>query len=347
MFEGFGNVWTPAVTAKELGKRPLQVRIGGEALVLFRDGRGGLGALIDRCPHRGVALSGGTIDADGCLTCPFHAWSFQKDGACAKIPLNDLSPDKRMRHGATPVPSREAGGLIWIYTGPDTAGSEPELPPALVEPGWYVGFTQQIWKTHWTRAMENMLDMAHLPYVHGRSFAKDIKKKLRSGTQLEVHVEAAPFGSRIFSKWDWEPDALEILKWRRPNGMELHILDEKKRKIYLHVYCIPVDQDHTKMLVCSARTFFGANAITWLLTKFNDVLSEDRVIVETSKPAEIPQPAEEPSVATDAPTLYFRKYYYRELRGSSSILVPAGRLLRKDEDAGRERAESTVTSPAA
>jgi len=331
VFEGFANVWTPAITAKELGKRPVQVRIAGENLVLFRDGKGGVGALVDRCPHRGVALSGGTIDANGCITCPFHAWSFDKDGACTKVPLNDLSAEKRARHNATPVPSREIGGLIWVYTGSDPAGSEPELPPALIESGWYVGFNQQIWKTHWTRAMENMLDIPHVPYVHGRSFAKDIRRQLRPGTQLELKVEPAPFGARISERWDWSPELVEVLKWRRPNGMELHILNENKRKVYLHVYCIPVDQAHTKMLVCSARTFFGSDAITWLFSKFNDILSEDRVIIETSSPSEAPSPGEETSVATDAPTLYFRKYYLRELRGSTSTLVPAGRLSRKNE----------------
>jgi phenylpropionate dioxygenase-like ring-hydroxylating dioxygenase large terminal subunit len=43
----------------------------------------GVGALLDRCPHRGVALSLGTI-TDGCLACPFHGWRF---GADAEIKL--------------------------------------------------------------------------------------------------------------------------------------------------------------------------------------------------------------------------------------------------------------------
>ncbi|WP_296607161.1 Rieske 2Fe-2S domain-containing protein, partial [Nocardioides sp.] len=36
---------------------------------------GGYVALLDRCPHRDVALSGGTV-RDGTLICPGHFWRF-------------------------------------------------------------------------------------------------------------------------------------------------------------------------------------------------------------------------------------------------------------------------------
>ncbi len=347
VFESFANVWTPAILSKELGKKPLQVKVAGETIALFRDGKGGVGALLDQCPHRGVALSLGEVDENGCLACPFHGWSFQKDGACAKVPLNTISAEKRARYGATPLRVREIGGLIWLFTGPDPAGTEPAPPPALVEPGWHVGFNQEIWNTHWTRAMENMLDMPHLPFIHGKSIGKDLKKKLGPDTLLDVRIEPAEFGGRIISKWDHEATEENILKWRRPNSMELHIMDQPKRKMYLHVYCIPVDASHTKMLVASARTFFGSQVITWLATKFNNVLGEDRVVIETSTPAEVPPPGDEPSVATDAPTLYFRKYYFRELRGTSTTLVPAGRLVRKADAPGAEAEEAAMPDGAA
>lgn len=347
MFESFANVWTPVILAKELGKKPLSVKVAGETIALFRDGKGGVGALVDRCPHRGVALSLGQVDEDGCLACPFHGWAFKKDGACAKIPLNDVAPEKRARYGATPVPVREVGRLIWIFTGADPAGTEPEPPPALVEKGWHVGFNQEIWKTHWTRAMENMLDTPHLPFIHRKSIGRDIRKKLRPDTTLEMRIEPAPFGGRIYSKWDYEDTEKQFLKWRKPNAMELQILDEPKRRMGISVYCIPVDEGHTKMLLASARTFFGSDVLTWIATKFNNILAEDREVLETSNPPEVPPPGEEPSVATDAPTLFFRKYYFRELRGSTSTLVPTGRLVRKPGATQPEAEEAGMPDGAA
>jgi phenylpropionate dioxygenase-like ring-hydroxylating dioxygenase large terminal subunit len=74
VFSGFANVWTPLTLARRVKKKPLAITLAGEKLVLFRDGKGQLGALLDQCPHRGVALSLGKVRDDGCLECPFHGW---------------------------------------------------------------------------------------------------------------------------------------------------------------------------------------------------------------------------------------------------------------------------------
>lgn len=107
MFSGFANVWTPVILARELERKPLAVTLAGEKLVFFRDAEGRAGALLDRCPHRGVALSLGKVEG-GCLVCPFHAWEFDRQGQVTHVPLN---PDaKRERLFAPSFPVRELGG---------------------------------------------------------------------------------------------------------------------------------------------------------------------------------------------------------------------------------------------
>jgi phenylpropionate dioxygenase-like ring-hydroxylating dioxygenase large terminal subunit len=104
MFDGFANVWTPLVQARILRRAPLRVVLAGEPIVLFRGEGGAIGALIDRCPHRGVALSLGRVGADGCLECPFHGWRFAPDGSNRHVPL---SPDARRETlGAAALPVR-------------------------------------------------------------------------------------------------------------------------------------------------------------------------------------------------------------------------------------------------
>jgi phenylpropionate dioxygenase-like ring-hydroxylating dioxygenase large terminal subunit len=329
MFNGFANVWTPVVPAEALGKKPLPVKLAGEPLVVFRDGRGGVGALIDRCPHRGVALSLGEVGADGCLTCPFHGWAFRTDGACAHVPLNDVPDGKRARLGATSVPVREAGGLIWVFTGLDAASTEPELPPALTDPAWSTLFYAEEWSTHWTRAMENMLDWPHVPFVHRRTIGRDMRAKMRRNTVMRTFVEPTPWGAVFPSEFNGERSGM--LMWRRPNGMELHILEPEKggRGMRGHVYCVPVDEKRTRMVLAMSRTFLRAAPLLWLARLLNrlntKILLEDRGVVESSFPVEVPEPGQEVSVATDGPTLHFRRYYLRELRNSSASLVRLGK----------------------
>ena len=87
MFDVLPEFWVPVGLAKKLKKRPLKITVAGESIVLFRDDTGRAQALLDRCPHRSVALSLGSVTEDGCLQCPFHGWQFKGDGTCVKVPL--------------------------------------------------------------------------------------------------------------------------------------------------------------------------------------------------------------------------------------------------------------------
>lgn len=37
---------------------------------------GNYSAIDDFCPHMGASLAGGHVDANGVVTCPWHAWRF-------------------------------------------------------------------------------------------------------------------------------------------------------------------------------------------------------------------------------------------------------------------------------
>ena len=55
------NHWYAAAWGSEIGEAPLGRRFLGEPVVLFRDGEGRIAALEDRCPHRLVPLSMGSV----------------------------------------------------------------------------------------------------------------------------------------------------------------------------------------------------------------------------------------------------------------------------------------------
>ncbi|MFO0588393.1 MAG: aromatic ring-hydroxylating dioxygenase subunit alpha [Polyangiaceae bacterium] len=353
MFEDFAGVWTPVTEARKVQKKPVSVKLAGEPVVLFRDEKGALGALIDRCPHRGVALSLGKVDEKGCLACPFHGWTFDTTGACTRVPLNDVPKEKRARHQAMALPVREIGGLVWLYTGP-YAKEEPVAPEALTEPGWHLAVYEDTWNAHWTRAMENMLDFPHVPFVHRRTIGKALSRQMKRDSVAHITVEPTETGATFPVTMDRDQQMIP-LEWRKPNAMVLRILDDK-RKVRMHVFCIPVDEEHTNMMIVAARNFFPSRLVTWFSGLYNrKIVGEDRAVVESSYPKEVPHPNEEVSVATDGPTLHFRRYYYRELRDSSANLVPAARLARHPDRAKdapsiqvpKDGAEPRVTSTAA
>jgi phenylpropionate dioxygenase-like ring-hydroxylating dioxygenase large terminal subunit len=314
LFEDFANVWTPVAYADELGAgAPLGLTIAKTHVVLFR-GRDGIPhALLDRCPHRGAALSLGKV-VDGCIECPFHGWRFEGNGATVRVPWN---PDAKLHNlHADPVPARELAGQIWIYTAPGhSAPEEPSVNEYLVDPGVRVSGQVIEWRAHWTRAMENMLDWAHLPFVHRKTIGRDLAKKI--GGRLEILRDEKSWGvsSRISVDGKEQPGMLD---YRWPNQMNLHITLRGK-KVLMAVACVPVDAHRTRMMLSIARPFLRSQIFDRVFDHMNKrIAKEDQAVVESSSPAEMPAAGLEQSVRTDSLTLRFRKDYFAHLKGTSA-----------------------------
>jgi phenylpropionate dioxygenase-like ring-hydroxylating dioxygenase large terminal subunit len=304
VFEELHGSWTPAATAEQVTSRPLAVVVDGAPIVLFR-GREGVGALLDRCPHRGVALSLGRV-VDGRLECPFHGWRFERDGACAHVPMNPGA--RRELLSARALPCRERGGLVWLWCG-EAADGEPHVPEALEREGARVTFHVEEWRCHWTRAMENMLDVPHLPYVHRATIGRGMAARLGPESRVEQTIVETDVGFELTFRLDGQPSAGK-LRWLRPNGMQLHILDGDARFMRIHVWCVPAGADRTRMVLATSQDFGFLNPLLGVGDFYNrKILREDRAIVESSSPSCIPLDGSEKSVETDEATLRFRKWY--------------------------------------
>jgi phenylpropionate dioxygenase-like ring-hydroxylating dioxygenase large terminal subunit len=318
-FDGFANVWTPVLLKRRLAQRPLRVVVAGEPIVLFRDGRGAVGALLDRCPHRGVALSLGQVLDDGTLECPFHGWRFDVSGANRRAPLN---PEARCENlSATALPVREIGEMIWVYTGPGVRSApEPVVPEGLADPALTRTYIERHWACHWTRAMENMLDSPHLPFIHRRTIGRFYRRKMTPDSRMDIRWEDTDFGGRAWASLDGEESG-GWLEFYRPNIMVLH-LPIPKRHLRLYAMVVPAEVGATRLTVAMSRDFLRLGLFEPMFRRTNGrIADEDRAVVESSGPEEVPRAGEERSVGSDRATLQFRRYYDAELRGRS-----AGRL---------------------
>ncbi|MCB1691805.1 MAG: aromatic ring-hydroxylating dioxygenase subunit alpha [Pseudomonadales bacterium] len=315
MFSNFANVWTPLIEAKRVGRTPLRVELAGEGLVVFRGERGEIGVLQDRCPHRSVRLSLGTVGDDGCLQCPFHGWRFAPDGENRHVPLN---PDaKRSQLNATSLPARVIGDLVWVYTSPLGQPAEsPQVPEGLDEAGLTRTYITRTWHCHWTRAMENMLDSPHLPFVHRRSIGRGLARKMKPDSRMDISWEDTSFGGRSIALMDGV-DGGGRLEFFRPNVMALTI-PMPGRHFRIHALVIPVNESETRLVVATSRNFLRPRLFNLLFqSSSRKIADEDRAVVESSPPGEVPPPGHEQSVATDKATLKFRHYYHRVLRHSA------------------------------
>jgi phenylpropionate dioxygenase-like ring-hydroxylating dioxygenase large terminal subunit len=141
----------------------LAVTVCGRSVVLFR-GDQGLGALIDRCPHRNYPLSLGRVDG-GAIECPYHGWRFAPSGQCVAVPGCAL-PAAAGKLAATPVRVAERHGGVFVRLSAE-GPAEPSLPPTLGEPEHdHFWWRQGTWVGRAYDAIENVLDPFHTNHLH-------------------------------------------------------------------------------------------------------------------------------------------------------------------------------------
>ncbi|AUJ25537.1 MULTISPECIES: aromatic ring-hydroxylating oxygenase subunit alpha [Virgibacillus] len=156
--------WHPVLKETELHEDPKQVHILGERVVLFRNQKG-VHAFKDLCIHRGAALSLGKVK-NGNIVCPYHAWEYNDEGICVKIPALPCERAIPQKAKATVYHCQVYAGLIWVNL------SEQPLP--LLN---YPEYSREGYRTaicgpykvsaNAPRVIENFLDISHLMFVHG------------------------------------------------------------------------------------------------------------------------------------------------------------------------------------
>lgn len=182
--------WHPIAASAELLKNPVKkIRILGEDLVLYKDRRGQLGLIGDRCLHRYMDLRFGIPEETG-LRCPYHGWLYDATGRVLETPLepvdSHIKDHVRLRAGRV----EELGGLVWAYLGAE---------PAPLLPRWDLfaredGFRQIVTHTlpcNWLQVMENRGDLGHGVYLHGRLFQYALERAGRLTDDPNARYNAA------------------------------------------------------------------------------------------------------------------------------------------------------------
>jgi nitrite reductase/ring-hydroxylating ferredoxin subunit len=176
MGELLRRYWQPVGLSGDATAVPRRVRVLGEDLILFRDGRGRPGLLHPRCTHRGTTLYYGKVEDDG-IRCCYHGWLFDVRGRCLDQPCEPGGGLHRDRVRQPWYPVREHHGLVFAYLGPPerkpvfrtfdvlTDLDDGELVVA-DDTGVGTGGAAVV-PCNWLQHYENVMDPFHVPVLHG------------------------------------------------------------------------------------------------------------------------------------------------------------------------------------
>lgn len=142
----------------------------GRELVLFRTESGDAALLDAHCPHLGAHLGHGGKVAGDSIACPFHAWQFNGEGYCTKVPYaKNMPPKVDGKQVIRRYPLREVNQMIWAWYHPEDAQPlfEVERHAELHSPEW-TDIDVFDWEINAIiqETGENAADIAHFVTVH-------------------------------------------------------------------------------------------------------------------------------------------------------------------------------------
>ena len=312
------NQWYVLLESNEVGAHPVGVTRLGEKMVFWRDQDGVVRAAVDRCPHRGVALSAGKIQ-EGHLQCPFHGFEFDSAGRCVLIPANG-------RNGVIPnamrlnsFPTYEAHGLIWLWWG-DQPTEEIPVPQFFenLNETFYYGSARDSWDAHYSRVIENQLDVVHLPFIHARTIGRG-NRSLVDGPVVEWKGDRM-FYTYVYNREDdgKPPRKPSELSSKTSSSVHLEFIFPNLWQNYISenvriiAAFVPVDEERTLLYLRFYQKFMRLPVLGSLIARLAMpsnvyIAHEDRRVVTTQQPKASGLKIGEILIQGDLPIIEYRK----------------------------------------
>lgn len=310
------NQWYAILPSKAVRPdRVVGIRRFGQDLALFRDAEGTVACVTDKCSHRGAALSKGRVRS-GCVKCPFHGLEFDHKGRCILVPANGSSSVADLsRFNVEHHVVREENGIIYFWYGEaEKVNGEPPFFPDDIDGSYVFSEMEDHWNAHYSRCIENQLDVVHLPFVHHDTIGRG-NKTLVNGPKVEL------LENGLITSADNEVDTGQTprkadesrikdtyLHFLFPNIWMNHISDKMK----IVIFFAPVDDENTILYIRFYSKVAGTVPLDALIAQIGKIGNgiverQDKRVVITQKPKASAYISQENLLAGDGPVIQYRR----------------------------------------
>lgn len=310
------NLWYAVLDSSELKKnKPIGVTRFSEKLVLWRDESDNINCIFDKCCHRGASLALGKVKHEH-IECPFHGFQYDSSGKVTCIPANGKAKVVPGNYKVNFYIAREVYGFIWIWYG-EPRENLPEIKffEELKEGFSYGGFSEN-WGVNYTRAIENQLDVVHLPFVHSTTIGRG-NKTLVNGPVVKWKDDLMTFyvkNQEDDGQTPEKPDEIEeheklfSLQFQMPNLWQNIISD----KIKIVAAFAPIDEGNTKIYLRFYQNFMKLPVLKQIINSLSTIsnkiiLHQDRRVVLTQLPKKTKLSMGENLIQGDLPIIEFRR----------------------------------------
>ena len=189
----------------------------GESVIVIRGDDGEVRAFSNVCRHRGSRLVDGTGGCAKVLTCPYHAWSYARDGKLVGVPHRQEYPGLDLdSHGLFPVALERWRGFLFVALEPGApsvaemmAPYDAEVAPYRFEELRAIGrVTLRPRPLNWKTIADNYSDHLHIPVGHpgltrlfGRNYRIEAKDHVDRMEGDLVEKDSANPSERAYQKY--------------------------------------------------------------------------------------------------------------------------------------------------
>ena len=159
------NCWYVGAWGRDVQSTPVARTVLEEKIVLFRKENGDVAALEDRCPHRLLPLSQGSVRGNS-IQCGYHGLTFDGAGLCVDAPTQDAVPDGACVRA---YPAAERLGMVWVWMGDEDKANTSDIYDLAQyhDPSWGVAHGDALHvNASYLLMCDNLCDPTHVNYVH-------------------------------------------------------------------------------------------------------------------------------------------------------------------------------------
>jgi phenylpropionate dioxygenase-like ring-hydroxylating dioxygenase large terminal subunit len=312
------NQWYAVLESKEVKKgKLLGVTRLGERLVFWRDEQGKVICLFDKCVHRGASIAAGRMNGEH-AACPFHGFRYDATGRVVLIPANGKAAKVPEQFAVHSYPTAERHDMIFIWWG-DAREKLPEVPHFDdIDDKFPYSTTVHKWPVHYSRAVENQLDLVHVPFVHYDSIGKGNRtlvngpvEQITGGNQIVFWVYNDVDSGQTPKKAEELPppdEKRQHIHFIFPNIWQNYIIPQLR----VFVAFVPVDESNSLIYLRNYQRFSSIPGLRQLIDYFNmrfsiKVLNQDRRVVITQLPIKTELKMDEKLIKGDLPIVTYRR----------------------------------------
>jgi phenylpropionate dioxygenase-like ring-hydroxylating dioxygenase large terminal subunit len=262
-------------TAWSIAERPI---------ITMRGEDGVARSFLNVCRHRGALLTCEGFGHGRRLSCPYHAWVYDAQGALVSVPGKEQFGTVDVS-GLIELPTAERAGLVFSVLTPGAPMDIDEWLGDMAQALEYLGFdelhrfetTTNLESGNWKTTADGYLDGYHVGYLHKNNIGKRTWSNRNTWDLYGPHVRIG-FANRPIAEMDGDPaewdltQAMSLVHYLFPN---ISISGQPGRRIMMsrlapgptvgectvtqyHYSRVPIESDEQKAELEATRVLYAA-----------------------------------------------------------------------------------------